>query len=248
LLEQANDPGKDPDARRGLRYLLHGYAEHQFDDQSTLWIPAHDQHSAWPKLWGQLYGKNQWSLVSSDLADVLTRGVWAQAGIREIQAINLLDDLRKTGRGIPAADAFDIEERNEILSKIDDQGLWLRLPLHTTVSGVPISATGDRIYLAPVDDRRDDRLIHEATLIQFSLHPVVADKQRKWLKPFDERAILDLALDADEALPYWSSIMDALARVQLSVITDSGLLKKLRERAWLQPATDLRLHLKMSSI
>lgn len=235
LLEKANDPGADASTLLGLRYLLHGSADHRHDDQATLWIPSNNQHSAWSKLWDQLYGADQWSRVPTELADALPRGRWTRVGIREIQAASLLDELRKSGRGIPAAGGFTVDERDEILSHVSDQDLWQRLPLHTTVTNdtTPVSATGERVYLAPDDVDPTDPLIREATLIRRSDNLAVADKQQKWLRRLDDRARLALALGTAEPSRHWRAIMDALASLQSCMDSDPDVLKRLRERPWL---------------
>lgn len=65
LLEQANDPGKDAeDARRGLRFLLHGSRDHRDDDDAKLWVGRHAQHPVWNRLWGVMHEDAQWSLLT----------------------------------------------------------------------------------------------------------------------------------------------------------------------------------------
>ena len=62
LLGQANDPGRDPGALRGLRLLLHGSVDHRTDDVAKLWIGRHQQHPAWKRLWAEMNEDKQWSL------------------------------------------------------------------------------------------------------------------------------------------------------------------------------------------
>ncbi|WP_201095975.1 hypothetical protein [Thiocystis minor] len=235
LLEKASDPGTDTSARRGLRYLLHGNASHRHDDQATLWIPGQKQHPAWPKLWRDLHGEDQWNVLDRDLVGCLPSSRWPHLGIEEIEADNLIRKLQPSNQGIRNIAAFDPEDCEEILSKIHDQDLWQRLPLHTTVgdNSKPVSVCSKRVYLAPKDFDPSDPLIREATLIRRSDHPSVADKQRKWLRPLDDRARLDLALGTTEPSRHWRTIMDALANLQSGTNSDPDLLDRLRERPWL---------------
>ncbi len=184
LLVKANDPGTDQDARRGLRLLLHGTLDCRTIDQARLRVSRHDQHSAWPKLWTGLHEGDGWRLIPEDLADAIPEGQWHAAGVHPIRPRALIDKLRETeGQGIAVPEEFSIEQRNEILSRIEDEDLWRRLPLHTTPDSVLVSADRQRVYLAP--SRDTGPLCGEAILIERSGHPVVAQQQDRWLRPLD---------------------------------------------------------------
>lgn len=231
LLKATNDPGKDQQARQGLRFLLHGSADHHRDDGQPLWFPGHNQHPVWAKLWGQIHTGDRWSLVPSELADMVPRSGWLTLDVREIDAPNLLGELARLGTGIPEPKDFDQAEREEILSKIEDQGLWQRLPLHTTLTGEPVSALKERVYLAPEGGGPNDPLAAEAILIVRSGNRTVADQQRNWLKPLDDRARIEIALATPKPKQHWQTIMDALERLGTSV--EGKLAEKLRAIRWL---------------
>ena len=230
LLERANDPGTDAMALRGLRFLLHGSPDHRADDHARLWIGRHSQHPAWRRLWTAMHPSGQWSLVPEELADAVPRNRWTQAKIAEIDAQTLLDDLGTTGQELEKPEAFSVEERNEILSRIENEDLWLRLPVHTTVDGRPVSAS-ERVYLAPPTLDREDRLTREATLIASSENAHVADKQRRWLRPLNYVARIEIALGTPNPARYWRSIMNALNQSPDDVPKDLGDL--LRNTVWL---------------
>ncbi len=232
LLEQANDPGADRDAVRGLRLLLHGSVGYRQDDQATLWVGRHDQHSAWTRLWGALHEGEKWSLVNEELANAVPRGRWAQAGIAEIDARSLVDELQRTGKGIAKPESFSVEERDEILSAIDPEDLWRRLPLHTTVDGAPVSAAAGGVYLAPESGGGDDPLTARVTLIAPSLDPRVAEQQRGRLRALDDRARMEIALGADDPSAHYRVVLGALHR--LPSTEDPDLASLLRGKAWLR--------------
>ena len=231
LLEQANDPGMDATARRGLRFLLHGSLDHRDDDDAKLWIGRHDQHRAWNRLWTVMHETARWSLVDEELANAIPRNRWSSANIAEIDARTLIDELRNTGRGIDAPEKFSVDEREEILSRIEDEDLWRRLPLHTTLDGKSVSAAHERVYVAPRTGVHEDRLTHEAILIAPSQHLTVSDQQRRWLRPLDDRARIEIALGTPDPSYYWRSVMDALSRLPDDVPENLGDL--LRSTAWL---------------
>ncbi|MBP6582565.1 MAG: hypothetical protein KA204_03705 [Chromatiaceae bacterium] len=231
LLERADDSESDAEARRGLRYLLHGSAAHRNNDDATLWIRGHDQHPAWAKLWGQIHGADAWGLVPNELADTLPRGRWKQAGVQEIDARNLIAELRRTGQGIPNPGQFIPEEREEILSQIDDENLWWRLSLHTRTDDTPVTAVGDLVYLAPEWGAPDDPLLVKATLIKRAREPRVIEQQLRWLRPLDDRARIELALAAAVPATHWHTLLGDLG--QLADTIDADLRARLRGTAWL---------------
>ena len=231
LLARANDFGTDADARRGLRFLLHGSLDHRNDDGEKLWIGRHDQHRAWDLLWTVMHETARWSLVDEELANAIPRNRWSSAKIAEIDARTLIDELRDTGRSIDAPEKFSVDGREEILSRIEDEDLWRRLPLHTTLDGKSVSAAHERVYVAPRTGVHEDRLTHEAILIAPSQHLTVSDQQRRRLRPLDDRARIEIALGTPDPSYYWRSVMDALSRLPDDVSKNLGDL--LRSTAWL---------------
>lgn len=233
LLEQANNPGANPRAVRGLRLLLHGSLQHRLDDDTDLWIGGYNQHSAWHRLWLALHEDAQWSLVPEELADAIPRARSHQAKLCEIDAEALISELGRTGKGISEPETFSVDEREEILSCIPDEELWRRLPLHTTVDGTVVSAAHDLVYLAPERALSEDPLSKEATLIAPSGNAAAARRQEQWLRPLDERARIEIALKTDEPWRHWASVMDALARLPA---WDDELRELLQGSVWLPTA------------
>ena len=230
LLENANDPGANADARRGLRLLLHGSLGHRMDDRK-LWIGHHNQHPAWNRLWDVMHEGARWSRICEELADAIPRIRWSEAKIDEIDAGTLLDDLRGAGRDIEAPTKFSEEEREEILSRVKYEDLWLRLPLHTTLDREPVTADRGRVYLAPGTACREDPLSGEVILIAPSQNPTVAEQQKRWLSDWDDYARIEVALGAHEPSLHWRSVMDALKSLPPTIQDDIRHL--LRGKTWL---------------
>ena len=162
------------------------------------------------RLWAALHKGDQWSQIPDELADTIPRARWSDADITEIDARSLVDELRRTDRGVEAPHEFSIEERDEILSRIEYEDLWRHLPLHTAVGGAPVSAAHDRVYLAPPAGLCDDFLTRDATLIAHSPNSLVERQQEHWLRPLDDRARIEIALGSRDPSFHWRSIMDAL--------------------------------------
>ncbi len=232
LLGLANDPGHDFNAQRGLRLLLHGLVDHRTDDAAKLWVGRYHQHPAWKRLWAAMHKGEQWSLVPEELADALPRTRWTQANVAEFDARTLIDDLSKTGWDIESPEEFSEEEREEILTRIENEDLWRRLPLHTTVDGNLVSTNGERVYLVPGGEVPEDTLTLDATLIAPSGNACVASQQRRWLRPLDYRATIEIAMGTAEASRHWRRIMDALSAISKDDI-DDHLWATLRSTTWL---------------
>lgn len=237
LLQRANDPGTDKDARRGLRLLLHGSLDHRIDDTATLWIGRHGQHPAWRRLWDAMHERDRWSRVPDELADAVPRVHWDRANIDEIDPGKLIDELHMTHQGIKAPERFSEEERDEILSKIKDADLWRRVPLHTTLDGTPASADGNRVYLASPVDQHNDSLTRDTTIIARSTNAGVETQQKQWLRPLDDRARIEIALSTTEPSRYCRMVMDALRALDEGAIDDE-LRQVLRNTPWLQATHD----------
>lgn len=232
MLEHANDPGTDQNALRGLRLLLHGAVEHRVDDSAVLWIGRHDQHPAWNKLWASTHRGEQWSLVPEELANSVPRARWSQANVAEIDSHTLIQELHSSAViDIAEPEGFSIEERDEILARIEHEDLWRQLPFHTTLGGEPIPAAGENVFLAPTRKSHDDRLALLATLIAPSDNARVAEKQKRWLRPFDDRAVIEIALSTEQPALHWRSIMAALD--SLPAVIEENLRRLIRSKGWL---------------
>ena len=245
LLERANDPGIGTSSRRGLRFLLHGSLEHRDNDDAVLWIGRHDQHSAWRQLWSTIHSDDRWSLVNEKLAGAIPRSRWHDANIKEFGAHILIDALHMLSDNIVLSGTISVVERNEILSHINDEELWRRVPLHTNMEGNPIAADGELVYMVPRTGFEEDPLIRRATLIPVSRHPKVDEQQRRWLRPLDDRARIEIALSAHNPSDTWRSVMDALDRLQTPVDQDLRLL--LMKVSWLLMFTPLSSNPRTSS-
>ena len=232
LLKKANNPGTNDMALRGLRFLLHGSLENIEADNTQLWVGRHRQHLAWSRLWENTHRGRDWSLIRSELVDVVPRDRWQQVNIAEIDAETLIEMLRRERVTITKPEAFSPEDRNEILSKIQDKDrdLWCRLPLHWAVNRCLVSVT-DQVYLLDEAIDINEPLAREATLIRLSDNVDVANRQRLWIRPLDHVARIEIALNAGKPEKYWREVMDAVNELPKEVPND--LQNLLRNSIWL---------------
>ena len=234
LLSKANDPGLDRNARRGLRYLLHGSVDNRQDDEATLWIAGHDQHSAWSKLWLVTHESDEhWTRIDDDLANSLPRERWNALKIQEISPQSLINELLRSGRGIEAPEQLTAAEREEILATIDDRVLWQRLPLHTDINGNTVCASGDRVYCVNSETQLDKSLAGGATLLAASDNPRIAKKQKEWLRRLDDYGIINLALDTGQPDQHWQIIIESIGNLPSAWIDNDEFVGKLRAKPWL---------------
>ena len=235
MLKQATDAGTDDNALCGLRYLLHGSSAYRMDCDSTLWYKFDSwQHPAWPKLWKGLNPSKEWSLIPDELINELPQSQLVRTRIKAINEKTLIEHLQEmydTGKSPPNLAKLSVEERDEILSCIENEDLWKWLPLHTTVKGNCVSIK-KKVYLASHNLNSKDPLVDEVTLIKQSTNKKLSAKQTEWLPPFNGNAKLDAALTPICRPPqcYWAHIMDEL--INLDKIT-SEILDLVKNTAWL---------------
>lgn len=212
LAELAHVPSSAEEVR-GLRFLLHADQGH-FHDDDTLWVLGRQQDPVWKKLWTQLVGGSEkpWNLLDGSVADALSRRESDAMHIHEISSHAVLDKIER--RGISALDpsAFDQDECEQILKEVreNQDALWRLLPFHWTREKVPVSGDKDNTYLDLGGVGLPDEMPRGVHLIRSSNDPMLAQRQRRLLKPLDEQAVIRIALDYSEFAGRWRVILDAL--------------------------------------
>jgi hypothetical protein len=231
LIQHAHNPGQDPIARRGLRYLLHGNENHFLNDDAPLWVARHQQSSAWEKLWRQvsgIEGQGAWNVLKRGLAENLPQARWGLLGIREIEPLQVIEELKRIGIASINSEAFSNAECEEILSFVTEKQLWKDLPLHLFQDGGK-GEVREGVYLdvgldLPLELHAGIRIVAKND------NPQVAEKQRKWIPPLDEVAMITITLNAPGPGRYWRFIADTLLKIPNEKI---AAIRQLRETAWL---------------
>ena len=221
--------GKDSEARRGLRYLLHGSAEN-FDDDSPLWIEPSHQRSPWVKTW-KMVDKARWNVLSGTLANAIPPSQWDDIGIKAVEPSTVIKQLEQVDDlSIIDPQEFSDDERNVILGFIDDKKLWLSMPLHRDTYG-NFGSIVEGCYLH-TDHRVPSELKNRCRIIGASDDFAHRDKQKRFLRQFDVNAIIQIALSLDSPVSLWELILDEISRDDM-VTLDQALKNKLKSVKWI---------------
>jgi hypothetical protein len=231
LIQHAHNLGQDTIARRGLRYLLHGNEDHYLNDDAALWVARHQQSTAWEKLWRQvsgIEGQGAWNVLKRGLAENLPQARWGLLGIREIEPSQVIEELRRIGTSCINPEVFSNTECEEILSFVTEKQLWKDLPLHVFCDGGK-GDVRDGVYLDVGLDLLPE-LQGGIRIITRSDNHQMTEKQRKWIPPLDEVAMVTITLNAQDPGRYWRFIADTLLKFSSEKIVT---VHTLRETAWL---------------
>lgn len=225
LIEKVNDPDNNKEARRGLRYLLHGDGSHFFNDDETLWVAGHQQSPAWEKLWKQvagILGQNSWNVLKRSLVQNIPPVRWSSLGISEITPSKVVEEMLRIGTGSIKPDEFSKVECEEILSFVEDKDLWRKLPLHIFLNNEK-GAIWENVYL-DIGKSLPTELSKAIRIVVNSDNPRVAEKQKRWINPLNEVAIITIALKSPTPGQHWQLIMDMLSTVQNTSLANLELL------------------------
>jgi hypothetical protein len=230
LIQKAHEGMRDKETRRGLRYLLHGVAEHFADDSLPLWIEPSHRNSPWIKTW-KMVDQAHWNVLSAALANSIPRVQWEEIGIKAVDPAEVIERLTHiSDLSVIDPDSFSASERDVILGMIDDRRLWLSMPLHRDNQGY-LGVITDDCYLR-TDHRIPSELSTRCRLIEESGDNAHRDKQCRFLRPFDSNAVIRLALSFEQPVSVWDLILDELSR-DGTPISDSELIIELRSSKWI---------------
>lgn len=233
LLQLCSGGSEEKDIN-GLRYLLHGDAAHK-QNTSTLWLNAHQQSSAWEKLWKLLVDRkgHSWEVIDCELANSLSRDSWDVLKLKEIRPESVLEELPGKTADVDAT-LFSAEERLEILNKVDQMELWCELPLHETLDGELVAVDRDTYLSGGIE--LPESLSSKIKIIQ---KQSVVLKQSDWIKKLDEAAAIEIALRQPQSHECCQRILDWLTNATLS----EALRQHLCEVRWLTLSTGLPISL-----
>jgi len=230
LIKKIHEGMRDTDTRRGLRYLLHGVANHFTEDSIPLWIEPSHRNSPWIKTWRMVDNAN-WNVLSAALANCIPRSQWLDIGINEVDPVQVIERLNHIEDfSIIDPASFTDSERDVILGFIDDRRLWLSMPLHRDMNG-DIGMVAEDCFLR-TDHRVPSELLNRCRLIEASDDVAHRAKQSRFLRPFDTNAVIQLALSFEQVVSVWDLILDELSR-EGTVSLDQRLADQLKLSKWI---------------
>lgn len=198
---------EDPNVVRGVRYLLHGSAEH-YHGNEVLWKDPVGQRSPWVRLW-RMVNEAPWRVLSDDLCSSIPDKCAQPLNIKAVDEASVLNRLRVCidFDAVHAAD-FTTEEIDLILGRVSEEHPWTRLPLHRDFEGGFASAEGasylGREPLLPKELARNIRFIQPST------DPDHLRQQSRFLRPWDASTAAVAFLGCVNPGRHWRHMMDLL--------------------------------------
>ena len=229
LQDTAGTDLSSPGRVRGLRYLLHGLAEH-FEDTTTLWVSGYDENAVWGKLWKQLQRDvpNNWTLLDRQLVATIAQDKWPKLTIQEIKPKAILDEIREVGTEKVVGLVLSREEINTLLRElVNDEELWKKLPFHETIQGKLVRIVPGKTYLASETDLPEE-LLENVGIILPSDDKQIRRAQGEWIDPLSADSVVQIVLRHGEPLKFWSLILNNISTSGRALETE-----ELLETAWL---------------
>ncbi|MBD5804510.1 hypothetical protein AZOA_39530 [Azoarcus sp. Aa7] len=201
LLKAVHESDVEGDARRGLRYLLHGSPQGFMGDQAQLWIDPGKGDSPWIKLWRAIE-PGSWFVLAEKIASDVPPNDWESLGISQVQQ---WDVLRRLQADIDLSEingaCFSDSERETILAAVEDESVWRRLPLHldteNSIGSINVDCFRDSGRTIPAQLSEGCRLIRRAQ------DPDHHNKQSLWIPIWTSETTIRRALESEEPQRHW---------------------------------------------
>ncbi|MFN3628758.1 MAG: sacsin N-terminal ATP-binding-like domain-containing protein, partial [Casimicrobiaceae bacterium] len=211
----------DPKVVRGVRYLLHGSADHYLSTDA-LWKDPVGQHSPWVRLWRMIDG-SPWRVLADQLCGSIPDKCAQLLNVRAVDEASVLNRLRACSdfSRVDAA-AFSADEIDLLLGRVADEHPWRRLPLHRDTAGRTGPAEGD-CFLGG-DPPLPEAIASEIRFIQPSADEDHLKRQRRWIPQWDATTAAARVLNSQAPGRHWRYLMDLLA--------SSSTLRSKPPEAW----------------
>lgn len=193
---------------RGIRYVLHGSAAHQSDDEATLWINQDSGDRVWVKL-KRMLEPDSWNVIDSGIAGSIPADDLEKLKIRRVRpddVMAFLSEERCFDR--IRATEFDEGERTTILKQINHDGVWKNMPLHQDTKGAfgPIT---EKCFVDP-NGIAIASLTNGMRLFKLSEDPKLCEMQKKYIAPWSHETTIRQALIHAVPTSHWQHILEAL--------------------------------------
>lgn len=197
----------DPSIIRGLRYLLHGSAEH-YCDNSMLWKDPSSLQSPWVKLW-RMVCDNSWNVLPYDLCSTIPDKYSKTLRILSVDEASVFNRL-KVCRDFSQvrADDFSIEDRDLILGRVTDEMTWCNLPLHRDSFG-RFGAVDASCHLGSAP-HLPSGIGSDLRFIERSADEAHCRHQSNWISRWTPAAAAQVVLKSSQYSEHWRFLLDQL--------------------------------------
>lgn len=217
----------DPVVVRGVRYLLHGSADHYLGTD-VLWKDPVGQNSPWVRLW-RMIDESPWRVLADRLCGSIPDKCAQPLNVRAVDETSVLNRLRVCSdfSRVDAA-AFSSDEIDLLLGRVAEEHPWRRLPLHRDTAGGTGPAEGD-CFLGD-DPPLPEAMASEIRFIQLSTDEDHLKHQRDWIPQWNATTAAARVLTSQEPGRHWRYLMDLLER---STTLKSKLPEEWKKVPWL---------------
>jgi hypothetical protein len=198
---------EDPIVIRGVRYLLHGSADHYLVDD-VLWKDPVGHKSPWVRLW-RMVNEAPWRVLTDSLGSSIPDKCAQPLNVKAVEETSVVKRLRVCN-DFSRVDAteFTSEEIDLLLGRVVDEHAWMRLPLHRDFSGLRDAVHGE-CFLGR-DPELPDCLSIGVRFIEPSLDADHLRQQNHFLRPWNATTAASVVLRAASPVQHWRCLMDLL--------------------------------------
>lgn len=217
---------RDAEVIRGVRYVLHGSANHHADVDSTLWINADRSAEIWLKL-KRMIAPDPWDVVDPRLTGQIGRDDQEALRIRNIATDDVIAHMKEMGN-VAQIDPrqFSKSEIEQILTKVNDLELWKALPLHHDTSNRfgPI----DGNCFIDSDGLATPEMSSGVRLIASSNDEGLLKKQQAWISVWTQATTIERLLAQEEPEKHWRKILTFMTDASFENLKEIRLLRTAR--------------------
>jgi hypothetical protein len=218
---------EDPIVIRGVRYLLHGSADH-YHGNDVLWKDPVGQKSPWVRLW-RMVDEAPWRVLTDSLCSSIPDKCAQPLNVKAVDETSVLNRLRVCN-DFSRVDAteFTSEEIDLLLGRVVEEHAWMRLPLHRDFVGDRGAVQGE-CFLGR-DPELPAGLADGIRFIEPSIDPDHLRQQNRFLQTWGATTAASVVLKAENPVRHWRYLMDLLGAHRTLV---ERLHQAWTEAAWL---------------
>lgn len=194
----------DPAVIRGVRYLLHGSADHYLRSES-LWKDPVGQKSPWVRLW-RMINEAPWRVLTDSLCSSIPDRCTEALNVKAVDETSVLKRLRVCNDfGRVDASEFTSEEIDLLLGRVGDELPWMRLPLHRDFCGRRGAVQSD-CFLGR-DPELPDGVSASFRFIEPSNDSDHLRQQTRFLRPWSATTAASVVLKTASPVRHWRYLM-----------------------------------------